>query len=171
MFWSPFVPLPLLLFRHLLTTLIVHGINGNASFEIAVGMTLFTLLLVFVVAIANGIGTASVYRSLADYYPENMGSVGGLVGVIGGLGGFSLPIVFGIAADVTNVRSSAFMVMYAVLAGVMVWTCLGAQRAPGHPGQGAKAPRPDGRRAPARRASVRRPLADQLAAGRRGLLA
>jgi MFS transporter, NNP family, nitrate/nitrite transporter len=108
------------------TTLIVHGINGNASFEIAVGMTLFTLL-VFVVAIANGIGTASVYRSLADYYPENMGSVGGLVGVIGGLGGFTLPIVFGIAADVTNVRSSAFMVMYAVLAGVMIWTWFAAR--------------------------------------------
>jgi NNP family nitrate/nitrite transporter-like MFS transporter len=51
-----------------------------------------------------------------------MGSVGGLVGVIGGLGGFTLPIVFGIAADATNVRSSAFMLMYAMLAGVMIWT-------------------------------------------------
>jgi len=38
-----------------------------------------------------------------------------------------LPIVFGIAADVTNVRSSAFMVMYAVLAGVMIWTWFAAR--------------------------------------------
>jgi NNP family nitrate/nitrite transporter-like MFS transporter len=53
-----------------------------------------------------------------------MGSVGGLVGVIGGLGGFVLPIVFGIAVDATDVRSSAFMLMYAVVAGVMVWTWL-----------------------------------------------
>jgi MFS transporter, NNP family, nitrate/nitrite transporter len=103
------------------TTLIVHGIKGDASFEIGAGVTVFTLL-VFIVGMAQGIGKASVYRSLADYYPDNMGSVGGLVGVIGGLGGFSMPIMFGIAADATNVRSSAFMLMYVVLAGVMVWT-------------------------------------------------
>ncbi len=103
------------------TTLIVHGIKGDVSVEIAVGVVLFTVL-VFIVGIAQGIGKASVYRSLADHYPDNMGSVGGLVGVIGGLGGFTLPIMFGIAADATNVRSSAFMLMYAVLAGVMIWT-------------------------------------------------
>ena len=108
------------------TTLVVHGIDGNRSFEIAVGVAAFTLL-VFVIGIAQGIGKASVYRSLADYYPDNMGSVGGLVGVIGGLGGFTLPIMFGIVADATNVRSSAFMLMYAVLAGVMIWTWVAAR--------------------------------------------
>ncbi|MGB5082851.1 MAG: MFS transporter [Burkholderiales bacterium] len=108
------------------TTLIVHGIKGNVSIEIAVGVVLFTVL-VFVVGLAQGIGKASVYRSLADYYPNNMGSVGGLVGVIGGLGGFTMPIMFGIAADATNVRSSTFMLMYAVLAGVMIWTWAAAR--------------------------------------------
>lgn len=103
------------------TTLIIHGIKGDVSVKIGVGVVLFTVL-VFIVGMAQGIGKASVYRSLADYYPDNMGSVGGLVGVIGGLGGFSLPIVFGIAADATNVRSSTFMLMYAMLAGVMIWT-------------------------------------------------
>jgi len=103
------------------TTLIVHGIKGDVSVQIAVGVVLFTVL-VFIVGIAQGIGKASVYRSLADHYPNNMGSVGGLVGVIGGLGGFTLPIMFGSAADATNVRSSTFMLMYAVLAGVMIWT-------------------------------------------------
>jgi len=103
------------------TTLVVHGIKGDFSVKIAVGVVLFTVL-VFIVGIAQGIGKASVYRSLADYYPNNMGSVGGLVGVIGGLGGFTLPIMFGIAADATSVRSSTFMIMYAMLAGVMIWT-------------------------------------------------
>ena len=105
------------------TTLVVHGVKGDVNLNIAVGVIFFTVLA-FVVGIAQGIGKASVYRELADYYPANMGSVGGLVGVIGGLGGFILPIVFGIAVDATNVRSSAFMLMYAVVAGVMVWTWL-----------------------------------------------
>jgi len=108
------------------TTFTVHGIEGDVDFDIRVGVVLFTVL-VFIVGIAQGIGKASVYRSLADHYSGNMGSVGGLVGVIGGLGGFSLPIMFGIAADATNVRSSAFMLMYAVLAGVMIWTWMAAR--------------------------------------------
>jgi len=105
------------------TTLEIHRIEGSVTLHIAVGVGLFTVLA-FIVGIGMGIGKASVYRELADYYPANMGSVGGLVGVIGGLGGFSLPIVFGIATDATGVRSSTFMLMYAVLAGVMIWTWL-----------------------------------------------
>jgi NNP family nitrate/nitrite transporter-like MFS transporter len=105
------------------TTFVVHGMHGDVMFEIAVGVILFTCLI-FVVGIAQGIGKASVYRSLADHYPENMGSVGGLVGVIGGLGGFTLPIMFGVVADATGVRSSTFMVMFAVVAGVMIWSWL-----------------------------------------------
>ncbi|MGP1680368.1 MAG: MFS transporter [Burkholderiales bacterium] len=106
--------------------MIVHGIKGDFSVKIGVGVTLFTIL-VFIVGMSQGIGKASVYRSIADYYPNNVGSVGGLVGVIGGLGGFTLPIMFGIASDATNVRSSTFMLMYAVIAGVMIWTWAAAR--------------------------------------------
>ena len=108
------------------TTFIVHGITGDVVFDIAIGVTLFTVLI-FIVGVAQGIGAASVYRSVADNYSKNMGSVGGLVGVIGGLGGFILPIMFGVAADATNVHSSTFMVMYAVLGGVMIWTWMAAR--------------------------------------------
>jgi len=51
-----------------------------------------------------------------------MGVVGGIVGVIGGLGGFTLPIMFGIAADVIGVRSSCFMLLTLVIVVTMVWT-------------------------------------------------
>jgi NNP family nitrate/nitrite transporter-like MFS transporter len=108
------------------TTLTIHGIQGDVTLRISVGIVLFTMLI-FIVGISQGIGKASVYRELADYYPGNMGSVGGLVGVIGGLGGFSLPIMFGIAADMVGVRSSCFMLMYVILAGVMVWTWMAAR--------------------------------------------
>ncbi|MBS1135577.1 MAG: transporter, partial [Burkholderiaceae bacterium] len=81
------------------TTMIIHGIKGDVAVEIGVGLVMFTVLI-FIVGLAQGFGKASVYRSLADHYPTSMGVVGGIVGVIGGLGGFTLPIMFGVAADV-----------------------------------------------------------------------
>ena len=105
------------------TSVTIHRISEDVTFNIATGVAMFTALA-FVVGIAQGIGKASVYRSLADHYAGNMGPVGGLVGVIGGLGGFTLPILFGIAVDATGVRSTTFMLMFGVLAGVMVWTWL-----------------------------------------------
>jgi len=103
------------------STITIHGISGDKSVALGNNVIWFTIL-VFIVGIAQGIGKASVYKSLADYYSNNMGSVGGLVGVIGGLGGFTLPIMFGIMADITDLRTSCFMLMFAVLAGVMIWT-------------------------------------------------
>jgi len=108
------------------TSVTIHRIDQDLTFNIATSVVAFTLL-VFIVGIAQGIGKASVYRSLADHYSGNMGPVGGLVGVIGGLGGFSMPIMFGIAVDATGVRSTAFMLMFGVLAGVMIWTWMAAR--------------------------------------------
>jgi NNP family nitrate/nitrite transporter-like MFS transporter len=101
------------------TTYIVHGIEGDMTFNLGVNVWLFTVLI-FIVGIAMGIGKASVYRIIHDYYPDNMGSVGGMVGVIGGLGGFSLPIFFGMASDLFNVRSSCFMLLFGVVAACMI---------------------------------------------------
>lgn len=100
------------------TTMIIHGIDGDVHTEVGVSLWAFTIL-VFIIGISQGIGKASVYRIIHDYYPNNMGSVGGMVGVIGGLGGFSLPIIFGIASDAVGVRSSCFMVLF-----VLVGTCM-----------------------------------------------
>ncbi|MCB1769232.1 MAG: MFS transporter, partial [Candidatus Competibacteraceae bacterium] len=120
-FWISLISLFFLCYPQ--TTMTVHTLRGDVSLNVGLGVVSFTVL-VFVVGIAQGIGKASVYRSLADYYPNNMGSVGGLVGVIGGLGGFTMPIIFGVALDALGVRSSAYMIMFAVLAGTMLWTWL-----------------------------------------------
>lgn len=102
------------------TTMVIHGMEGDVELSVGLGLVAFTVL-VFVIGIAQGIGKASVYRIIHDYYPNNMGSVGGMVGVIGGLGGFSLPIVFGAAADLIGVRSSCFMVLFGIVAMCMVF--------------------------------------------------
>jgi NNP family nitrate/nitrite transporter-like MFS transporter len=90
------------------------------EFSTGNGIVLFTVLIL-IVGLAQGFGKASVYRSLADHYPAQMGVVGGIVGVIGGLGGFTLPIMFGIAADVTNLRTSCFMLITGVVVVTMIW--------------------------------------------------
>ena len=44
-----------------------------------------------------------------------------LQGLAGGLGGFVLPILFGVLMDLTGIRSSAFMLMYGVVWVSLIW--------------------------------------------------
>ncbi len=116
-FWTCLICLFLVSYPQ--TTYIVHGMSGDHQFAIGTNVWVFTFLI-FVIGIAQGIGKASVYRIIHDYYPNNMGSVGGMVGVIGGLGGFTMPILFGVASDLLDVRSSCFMLMFGVVAICMI---------------------------------------------------
>ena len=152
------------------TTMIVHAIKGDVAFNIGVGVVLFTVLI-FIVGLAQGFGKASVYRSLADHYPTNMGVVGGIVGVIGGLGGFTLPIMFGIAADVIGVRSSCFMLMTGVVIVTMIWMWVAERNEREGILERARRRARGARRRRAHRAHAPAPpRAGRLAAGRRGLL-
>ena len=45
----------------------------------------------------------------------------GLVGLIGGLGGFLLPIMFGALIDVTGVNSTIFMLLWGITGVSLVW--------------------------------------------------
>jgi MFS transporter, NNP family, nitrate/nitrite transporter len=101
------------------TTMTIHGVERDLFLDIRISLWMF-VLLTFVVGLAMGFGKASIFRIIYDYYPDNVGAVGGAVSAIGALGGFSLPILFGIAADQTGIRSSCFMLLYGVLAGCMV---------------------------------------------------
>tara|TARA_R110001592_G_scaffold76062_2_gene229875 strand:- start:7184 stop:8437 length:1254 start_codon:yes stop_codon:yes gene_type:complete len=95
------------------TEFTVKTVEGPQTFEIALSPTIFTILL-FIVGVAMAFGKASVYKYISDEFPDNMGAVSGIVGLAGGLGGFILPILFGVLLDLTAVRSSAFMLMYGI---------------------------------------------------------
>ncbi len=68
-----------------------------------------------------GIGKAAVYKHIPDYFPDQVGVVGGMVGVIGGLGGFVCPILFGYLLDGTGLWTSCWMFMWVISAICLFW--------------------------------------------------
>jgi NNP family nitrate/nitrite transporter-like MFS transporter len=77
--------------------------------------------LMFVVGCAMGVGKASVYKYVPDYFPEDVGAVGGLVGMLGALGGFFLPPVFGALGRATGVPQMAFLSLLALTLWSLTW--------------------------------------------------
>lgn len=76
--------------------------------------------LVFIVGFMMGIGKAAVYKHIPDYFPNDVGVVGGIVGVLGGLGGFVCPILFGYMLEGTGLWTTSWM-FFAVLSGICLW--------------------------------------------------
>lgn len=107
--WISWVALFLLSYPQ--ADMVIKTVSGDLKLHVGLNVWLFTALL-FVVGIAWGFGKASVFKHISDEYPHNIGVISGIVGLMGGLGGFVLPIVFGALVDLTGVRSSAFMFLF-----------------------------------------------------------
>src|SRR5664280_861799 len=102
------------------TDFTVLTISGPKTFHLGLNVYAFTGLM-FLLGIAFAFGKASVFKYIADDYRENIGTISGIVGLAGGLGGFVLPIMFGALMDFTGIRSSAFMLMYGVVWISLIW--------------------------------------------------
>ena len=102
------------------TDMTILTANGPKTFHIGLNVYLFTALM-FILGIAWAFGKASVFKYIGDDFPTNIGTVSGIVGLAGGLGGFVLPIMFGALMDLTGIRSSAFMLMYGVVWVSLIW--------------------------------------------------
>jgi NNP family nitrate/nitrite transporter-like MFS transporter len=72
-------------------------------------------------AIGMGIGKASVYKYIPEYFPRDVGAVGGLVGTLGALGGFLMPLSFGYLQQRSNRPESCFWLMFALIAVSFAW--------------------------------------------------
>ena len=102
------------------TEFTVLTVNGPRTFQVGLNVYVFTALM-FILGIAWAFGKASVFKYIGDDYAGNIGTVSGIVGLAGGLGGFVLPILFGALMDLTGIRSSAFMLLYGVVWVSLIW--------------------------------------------------
>ena len=100
---------------------IVHA-DGSVTEHLpyAINIVWFTALLV-ALGCAMGIGKAAVYKHIPEYFPDNVGSVGGLVGMLGGLGGFILPPLFAYTKVWSGFPTSTFFVIFLLTAVCAVW--------------------------------------------------
>jgi NNP family nitrate/nitrite transporter-like MFS transporter len=75
------------------------------------------------VALAIGLGNGAVFKLVPEYFPRAVGSVTGLVGAAGGLGGFFPPLVLGALRKSTGNFTLGFVMLslFALLCLVVCW--------------------------------------------------
>jgi len=81
---------------------------------------LFTVLI-FLVGCGMGVGKAAVYKYIPEYFPKDVGAVGGLVGLLGALGGFFLPLLFSFAWATTQVPQTTFAILFIITIVSFAW--------------------------------------------------
>lgn len=102
------------------TDYVVHGIKGDIHFSLAIEPIGF-IFLISILGLFMSFGKAAVYKHIPVYYPDNVGAVGGAVGMVGGLGGFLLPLTFGMLNDLTGIWSSCFMLLFVLVMIALTW--------------------------------------------------
>lgn len=95
-------------------------IKGSTHIYFQANLWIFAILSVIMGAVW-GIGMAAVYKHIPDYFPNEVGVVGGMVGVLGGLGGFICPIVFGYLLQGTGLWSSSWLLMFFLGVVCLIW--------------------------------------------------
>ncbi len=76
----------------------------------------FTTIVLFTIgalgcAAALGLGNGAVFKLVPQYFPKETGTVTGLVGTFGGLGGFFPPIELGLVKDATGSYTVGFILL------------------------------------------------------------
>ncbi|SFM69240.1 MFS transporter [Marinobacter zhejiangensis] len=107
------------------TTLSIQGIERTIELHLAASLTT-TVVLLALLSAAMGAGLGAVMRLLFEHYPQQIGGVGGMMLASGCIAAFALPLLFGVANDLTGIRSSVFMLLFS-LCGLAVLTVESAE--------------------------------------------
>lgn len=85
--------------------------KGETHIMFQANVWIFAILAIILGSIW-GIGKAAVFKHIPEYYPTEVGVVGGMVGLIGGFGGFLGPIIFGYLLEFTGLWTSSWIFMF-----------------------------------------------------------
>ncbi len=66
------------------------------------------------IGVAFGVGTGAVFKLVAQWFPDSVGAVTGVVGAAGGLGGFVPPLLLGIVKSLTGSYALGFVLLAVV---------------------------------------------------------
>ncbi len=102
---------------------IVFPLTAVAAVLLAIpSMPLFTVGALGMAA-AIGLGNGAVFKLVPEYFPKAVGSVTGLVGAAGGLGGFFPPLLLGIDKQVTGSFAIGFVLLgvFAISCAAVLW--------------------------------------------------
>ena len=92
--------------------------DGALGFSINVwGFT----ALVVMIGVGMGVGKAAVYKHVPEYFPKDVAAVGGMVGLLGALGGFFLPLMFGYCKTWTGLIQIPFIILFIFTAASFLW--------------------------------------------------
>jgi len=94
--------------------------RGHTHIFFQANVWVFTILSLVLGAVM-GIGKAAVYKHIPDYFPHDVGVVGGIVGVLGGLGGFVCPVIFGYLLKATGIWTTCWMFFFVLTAVCLAW--------------------------------------------------
>jgi MFS transporter, NNP family, nitrate/nitrite transporter len=91
------------------------------------------------VALALGLGTGAVFKLVPLWYPNDVGTVTGVVGAAGGLGGFFPPLIMALVKSLTGSYTLGFILLAGVAA-VCLFVLLQIDRH--EPAQGVRVSQP-----------------------------
>ncbi|SFW64897.1 MFS transporter [Chitinophaga sancti] len=94
--------------------------QGTTMIFFKANMWVYVVIIILIGA-CWGIGTAAVFKHIPEYFPNEIGAVGGMVGMIGGLGGFVGPILFGYLLNVTGLWTSSWMFVCLLSCACLMW--------------------------------------------------
>jgi NNP family nitrate/nitrite transporter-like MFS transporter len=91
--------------------LAVFPLTAVLSIFLACPMMVTFTLGALGMAAAIGLGNGAVFKLVPEYFPRSVGSVTGLVGAAGGLGGFFPPLVLGMLKQTTGSFTWGFILL------------------------------------------------------------
>jgi MFS transporter, NNP family, nitrate/nitrite transporter len=92
------------------TATIILAVALALTYKHMVPLTISCLTM----AVALGLGTGAVFKLVPQWFPNDVGTVTGVVGAAGGLGGFFPPLVMAVVKSITGSYTIGFVLLAAV---------------------------------------------------------